>query len=52
MKTRDSGAQYDPVLKRYRATCPHCSYFVVRAKRESAEYNLSLHVTYQHEDVK
>lgn len=37
-------AAYDPVTKRYRATCPHCGYVAVRAKRESAEHTLSLHV--------
>lgn len=42
-------ATYDPVTKRYRAACPHCDYVVVRAKRESAEHVLSLHVIYSHE---
>lgn len=43
-------AVYDPVLKRYRATCPHCGYVSVRAKREAAEHNLSTHLAYQHDE--
>ena len=39
---------YDPVLRRYRATCG-CGYEAVRAKREAAEHVLSQHIAYQHD---
>lgn len=42
-------ATYDPVVKRYRATCPTCGYVAVRAKREAAIHVLSQHVTYTHD---
>ena len=41
-------AQYDPVIRRYRATCPDCGYVAVRAKREAAEHALHQHVAYEH----
>lgn len=45
-------AVYDPVLKRYRATCPECEFAAVRAKRESAEWNLGVHMSYAHSTEK
>lgn len=42
-------AVYDPVIKRYRATCPICGYAAVRAKWEAAEHVLSQHLAYEHE---
>lgn len=35
--------------KRYRVTCEHCGYVVVRSSRESADHNMALHVNYTHE---
>jgi hypothetical protein len=40
---------YVPVTKRYQATCPECGKFYVRAKREAALHNLSLHLAYDHD---
>lgn len=40
---------YDPVIGRYRATCPSCGYVAVRAKRAAAEHALAQHVAYTHE---
>lgn len=42
-------AVFDPVVKRYRATCPVCGYFAVRAKREAAIHVLAQHVAYTHD---
>jgi hypothetical protein len=42
-------ALYDPVLKRYRATCELCGFVAVRAQRESAIWNLQQHYAYNHE---
>ena len=42
-------AVYDPVTKRYHATCPECGYKSVRAKREAALHVLAQHVVYTHE---
>jgi hypothetical protein len=39
---------YDPVVRRYRSTCPLCGYVAVRAKREAAEHITSQHVAYEH----
>jgi hypothetical protein len=39
---------YDPVVKRWRATCP-CGYVAVRAKREAALWALEQHVAYSHD---
>lgn len=39
---------YDPVVKRWKATCPHCGRIVARAKREAAEHNMSQHLAYEH----
>lgn len=44
-------AAYDPVLKRYRATCTTCGFVAVRAKRETAIHALSVHRAYQHEEA-
>jgi len=49
MKKVTLEAQYDPVIKRYRATCPECDYVAVRAKREAAIHAMSLHVAYSHD---
>ena len=42
-------AVYDPVTKRYKATCPECGYFAARAKREAALWALDQHIAYEHE---
>ena len=42
-------AQYDPVVRRYRAECPVCGYAAVRAKRDAALHVLAQHVVYAHE---
>lgn len=49
MKTKNPAAEYDPVVKRYRATCPVCGYVAIRAKREAAEHVRDQHTTYTHE---
>lgn len=41
-------AEYDAVIKRYRATCPVCMYVAVRAKSEAAEHLLAQHIAYTH----
>lgn len=43
--------EYDPVAKRWKATCPHCGRIVARAKREAAEHNMAQHVAYEHDGV-
>lgn len=40
---------YDPVIKRYRGTCPVCGYVAVRAKREAAQHAAEQHATYAHD---
>lgn len=49
MARKKFNIHYDAVLKRYRASCPHCSYFAVRAKSEAAEHVLSQHIAYAHD---
>lgn len=44
----DVRSAYDPVIKRYRSTCPECGYAAVRAKSEAAEHAVAQHVAYQH----
>jgi hypothetical protein len=41
-------ADYDPVLKRYRAVCSVCAYVAVRARRDAAEHALEQHLAYAH----
>jgi hypothetical protein len=43
---KQPAAVYDPVVKRYKATCPSCGWIATRAKRESAEHNLAQHLNY------
>ena len=48
-KTRGGWSMYDPVVKRYRATCDACGFVAVRAEREAAEHRLALHINYDHD---
>lgn len=41
--------EYDPVVKRWKAHCPHCGKIYARAKREAAEHVLAQHLSYEHE---
>lgn len=41
-------AVYDPVIGRYKTTCPECGRVVVRAKSEAAVHNLAQHMAYEH----
>ena len=50
---RERDVSFDPVLRRYRATCPTCGYVAVRAKREAAVHVLSQHLAYaDHKEAK
>ena len=49
MKKIKIDAAYDPVVKRWKATCSECGYFAARAKREAAVHALAQHVAYEHE---
>jgi len=40
---------YDPVIGRWRSTCPVCGFVAVRAKREAAEHVASQHLAYEHD---
>lgn len=51
MNAKPAATVYDAATKRYRAACPHCIFVAVRAKREAAEWLLSQHLAYSHDDA-
>lgn len=40
---------YDPVIARWKVECPDCGRITVRAKREAALHNATLHVIHSHD---